>query len=335
MFDLERLRGILKTFSSRHVIVVGDVFLDEYLIGDANRISPEAPVPVVNMRERHYALGGAGNVAENLMALGAECSLVSVVGTDPPGQKIQELTAELAGDEATLPVPGWTTGWKIRVVAGGQQIVRMDTEKLQSPEGSVFHQLVEMAELALPRAHALVFSDYGKGLLTPRLVYRLMEMARRFHVPVFVDPKRGLKWYEGARLIKPNAKEAQALTGTFSSLHYSGLQIQNRTSRAGQPDVAITLGAKGILTIDSNGQAVTVPTVRRELRDVQGAGDTAMAALTLAYCAGATQLEAAVIANAAAGVAVSKPRTATASRVETGRALPGVIQEWISLHGGE
>lgn len=323
-FDPDHLREVLRTFTGKRLVVVGDVILDEYVVGSAQRISPEAPVPVVDVdpSATRYALGGAGNVARNVQALGASCKLFSVVDSVYSGSYVQMLAQEAHLSGSLIYRAEWKTPHKCRVVAQGQQIVRLDREGPCSPDKPTVRQLVDLVRPSLMQAQGLILSDYGKGLMTPRLVHRLMAEAAHCNVPVFVDPKEHARTYDGAWLIKPNAREARALIGT-PSLRYAGKAIR---SLAGGADVIITRGEKGALVFDGPGLPTWIPTAVQQVRDVQGAGDTTMAALALARVSGATIMESAVIGNAAAGVAVSKPGTATATQDQTLMTLLGVLR---------
>jgi D-beta-D-heptose 7-phosphate kinase/D-beta-D-heptose 1-phosphate adenosyltransferase len=323
MIDPDHLRAVLRAFYSKRLVVVGDLLLDEYIEGDATRLSPEAPVPVVDITERRYQLGGAGNVAHNILALGAECSLFGVVGTDLAGTLMNKLGMESGLGGVLVTQEDWTTPHKARVVARGQQIVRLDREVTgQALDRLDTHLLLDQVTTELMRAHGLILSDYGKGTLSPKLIHGLIHQATHYNVPVFVDPKKIARTYEGATLIKPNAAEARTMTSCHT-LEAAGVNI---SARAGGADVVITCGAHGCLVFSRLANPITVPTTPQRVVDVQGAGDTAMAALALARCCSASLVEAAMIANAAAGAAVSKPGTATATIQEfSGEPLGRII----------
>jgi D-beta-D-heptose 7-phosphate kinase/D-beta-D-heptose 1-phosphate adenosyltransferase len=323
----ERLEKILDRIAGVRLLVVGDLVLDEYVLGDVDRVSPEAPVPVVRVREEAVALGGAANVARNALALGGRAAVCSVVGDDAAGARIAGLLEDIGVDPAFLVVaPGRPTTRKTRVVARSQQVVRFDRESLEPPPPSVGRSLRVSIERALPEVSGVVVEDYGKGVLSKRIATGLMRRFREAGLPVVVDPKATLAPYRGAALMKPNLREAEALSGVVirgpADLAAAASRLRRRI---GGGDIVVTKGAGGMTLFAGDGEGVDVPTVAREVFDVQGAGDTTVAALALSLRAGARLLEAAVIANAAAGVVVGKVGTATASVGEVRELLPRAI----------
>jgi D-beta-D-heptose 7-phosphate kinase/D-beta-D-heptose 1-phosphate adenosyltransferase len=321
-----RAEELLDGFSGVRLLVVGDAFLDEYLRGDAWRVSPEAPVPVVRVREESRALGGAANVVRNVVALGAECAFCTVLGRDDAGDRVAELLEDLGIEShGVLRDDARATTHKTRIVARMQQIVRVDRETpvpLSEPHAT---RLLACVSDALPSAHGVVLEDYAKGLFTDALALSIMREASRRGVPVSVDPKQGLQAFAGASLVKPNLAEAEAISG-LRVRGPGGLEaIARRLQKiVGGGDLAITAGREGMTIFEGAAPGVRVPTVAREVFDVQGAGDTIVAVLSLALRAGATLWEAAVLANAAAAVVVRKSGTATASRDEIRAELPAV-----------
>jgi D-beta-D-heptose 7-phosphate kinase/D-beta-D-heptose 1-phosphate adenosyltransferase len=308
--------------------VLGDVVLDEYLWGTVERVSPEAPVPVVHVRDESAVLGGAANVARNVVALGARVELCSVVGDDAAGRRIVDLVKELGVDPAGLVVaPRRPTTRKTRVIARSQQVVRFDRETSDPLSPAVARDLLGALDAALPGADGAIVEDYGKGVLVPRTAVAAMRRLRAAGVPVAVDPKVALAPYRGAELLKPNLREAEALSGVAlrepGDLARAAARLRRRI---GGGALVVTRGADGMTLFEGDGPGVDVATPRREVFDVQGAGDTAIAALALSLRAGATLFEAAVIANAAAGVVVGKVGTATASAAELARALPAALE---------
>jgi len=326
--DRTRLEAILDRFAGVEILVLGDVVLDEYLWGDVDRVSPEAPVPVVHLRDESTVLGGAGNVVRNVIALGGRCHFCSVVGDDAAGQRVRDLLKELAVDTAGVVVlPGRPTTRKSRVVARGQQVVRFDRERTEPIPPAAHRALLRALDAALPRAGAAILEDYGKGILAGRRIAALMRRLRAAGVPVAVDPKQDLASYRGASLLKPNVRETEALTGVCIR---SGADLERAVARlrrrVGPADIVVTRGGEGMTCFaDGARHGVDVHTVAREVFDVQGAGDTTIAALELARAAGASLLEAAVLANAAAGVVVGKVGTATAEPAEVRALLPAAI----------
>lgn len=324
---MERLVELLESFEGLRLLVVGDVFLDDYLLGDVHRISPEAPVPVVSVQGESAVLGGAGNVVRNVVALSAGCHFCSVVGKDGAGSRVRALLRELGVDDAGLvEEEGRPTTLKTRVMARRQQIVRLDRETLDPPRESSLRCVAEAAEAALASVQGLVFEDYAKGLLSPDLVRRLMAGARAAGVPAYVDPKRELDAYRGAALLKPNVSEAEELAG-LAAEGASGLErvVRRLQERLGGADIVVTRGGAGMTVFEGARAALVVATRSQQVFDVQGAGDTCIAALALARSGGASLPEAAVIANAAAGVVVAKTGTATATRDEVREGLPAAL----------
>jgi len=250
-----------------------------------------------------------------------------VVGDDAAGGRIAGLLENLGVDPANLVVAsGRPTTRKTRVVARAQQVVRLDRESLEPPPPSVRRRLQASVERAMPEASGVVFEDYGKGVLSKRFATGLMQRFREAGLPVVVDPKNTVAPYRGAALMKPNLREAEALSGVAirGSADLAAAASRLR-QRIGGGDIVVTKGAEGMTLFEGDGEGVDVPTVVREVFDVQGAGDTTVAALALSLRAGARLFEAAVIANAAAGVVVGKVGTATASIEEVRELLPRAI----------
>ncbi len=324
---LERLEALLREFSRLRLLVVGDLVLDEYVWGDALRISPEAPVPVVKVSGEGVALGGAANVARNVLALGGSVAFCSVVGDDAAGRRAAELLGAIGVDpKGLVQAEGRPTTRKTRVVARSQQLLRFDREEPAPPPPAVGRRLLAAIDKAVSGVDGVVIEDYGKGVLSRRTATAAMRRFRAAGLPVAVDPKAELAPYKGAALLKPNLREAQALSGIevrdAADLTRAGQRLRQRI---GGGAVVVTRGAAGMILFEGDGPGVPVPTVVREVFDVQGAGDTSIAALALSLRAGASLREAAVIANAAAGVVVGKVGTATASADEVRAALPEAL----------
>jgi D-beta-D-heptose 7-phosphate kinase/D-beta-D-heptose 1-phosphate adenosyltransferase len=319
-----RARRLLSAMRGRRVLVLGDVMLDEFLWGRVARISPEAPVPVVEVERQSYHLGGAGNVASNLRSLGGEAVVAAVVGRDAAAETLRA-SLRRAGIASTLVVAdsGRPTTVKTRIVAHHQQVVRADRERAEDLPPDVEAQVLGHVKEALPACGALVVSDYQKGVVTPRLMKAVRALARRRRVPVLVDPKvRHFRLYRGVALVTPNQLEAEQATGirirAEEDLRAAGARIL-RVLRCGA--VLITRGEQGMTLFERGREPVTIPTAAREVFDVTGAGDTVIATLALALSAGGTLAEAAALANLAAGVVVGKLGTATASPDEVLAAL--------------
>jgi D-glycero-beta-D-manno-heptose-7-phosphate kinase len=313
----DRLLHLIRRMKESRVVVVGDIMLDRYLVGDTERLSPEAPVPVVTVRERHAALGGAANVAANVSALGARSLLVGVVGDDTDGATIrQELAVARLEDRFVISVAGRPTTSKTRIIARSQQIVRIDDEVDALLDGPDLERVIRSAADALADADALLLEDYNKGALAPALIAEVMALARRRGIPVVVDPKyRQFFAYAGATVFKPNRRELESALG-------AAVDLQNRNAlpevlaRLKADNLLVTLGADGMLLVMKDGGSLRIPSIARQVYDVSGAGDTVTAWLGTALAAGASLAEAAQLANYAAGVEVGKPGVATVSPEE-------------------
>jgi len=307
----DRLAALLAAAARRRIAVVGDAMLDVYLRGDVDRVSPEAPVPVMRVRERHFALGGAANVAQNVRALGADCQLVAAVGADPDGRQIRAMLSDIGADPASLVQVDRPTTSKTRIVARSQQIVRVDEEEDADLTGAEADRLVHAAETAVAGADALVFEDYNKGVLVPAVIERAISAARARGIPIVVDPKyRNFFLYRGATVFKPNRRELEAALGAAVDLDHPEA-LPATFDRLGVEHLLLTLGDRGMALVSAGGALMRVPTTARAVYDVVGAGDTVTAYLATILAAGGTAAEAAIIANHAAGVEVGKPGTAT------------------------
>ncbi|MBU0755457.1 MAG: D-glycero-beta-D-manno-heptose-7-phosphate kinase, partial [Planctomycetes bacterium] len=311
-----RFINLIRVAGAPKVTVIGDLILDSYLQGDTNRISPEAPIQVLDVRGERFALGGAANVALNLRNLGADVAVCGVVGKDTNGQLVQAMLKDRKiGHSAVLVDPSRPTINKTRVVARNQQLVRIDRE-IRSPlekkmEDALFEAIIPLVR----KSDMVILSDYAKGLLSDDLIRRLVQASPE---NIVVDPK-GLDFvrYRGCRLITPNRKEAETATGI--QLH--GMDDLNRASdmlfeKIGLRELLITLGSDGIFYADQNGQRQIVPTRARSVYDVTGAGDTVIATLTFCLAAGMDFDDAVRIANAAAGIVVGKLGVAAPTREE-------------------
>lgn len=312
------LTALLERISQLRILVVGDLMLDEYRSGDVERISPEAPVPIVRVRKESCELGGAGNVARNVVSLGARAELVGTLGPDREGALLRERIALLGLPAGGLvESPERPTSHKLRIVARSQQMLRLDRED-DSPLSASERARVERAVFErLEDCDAIVLADYDKGLFGEGLGRRVIAAARERGIAVAADPKRELQRFRGASLVKPNLAEACAAVGGRGDDSESRCRLLEklRHELAGA-DVVVTRGGEGVTALGEDGRVVDVPTRRLAVYDVQGAGDTSMAALVLCRAAGASLVEACVVANAAAAVAVAKVGTAAVTAAE-------------------
>ncbi len=306
------MQAIRNRFSQVRVLVIGDLMLDEYLLGAANRISPEAPVPVVEIGEKHHVLGGAGNVAANIVSLGGQCSVAGTCGADNSAEKLRFLLEDGGIDSSGLvTIPGRTTTCKTRVIAGQQQIVRFDMEERTPLPDDIYRELYDNFEDQIPAADICVLSDYGKGVLSVDFCRTVIQLARKRNVPVLADPK-GLRFekYLGCTLITPNQREASRFTGLPVENEEDVIAAGNKLlcSLEGSA-VLITRGPDGMTLFREGQPAMTVPTVARTIYDVVGAGDTALAALSISLGSGFDFSSSIHFANIAAGIAVGKQGT--------------------------
>ncbi|MBU0742564.1 D-glycero-beta-D-manno-heptose-7-phosphate kinase [bacterium] len=312
-----RSQEIIARFSDLRLAVVGDAMVDRFLWGEVDRISPEAPVPVVRLRKETVKLGGAANVAANIRALGAEVELFAVVGTGETSRTLAGLLDE-RGIAATglLSVDGRRTTLKTRIIAHHQQVVRADVEADETLDEDRRDELVRRLRYSGP-FDAIVLSDYGKGVLTDDVLRAVITMAAAAETPVVVDPKNGdYAQYRGCTSLTPNQKEAGAAAAIPivdpDSLQRAALVLLERT---GARSVLITRGEHGMALFEGSDEH-HLPTEARDVFDVTGAGDTVVAVYTAALAAGATFLEAANLANHAAGLAVAELGTAEISSAQ-------------------
>jgi len=312
--DATRLRTLLDGFPRAKVAILGDIMLDRYVWGDVNRISQEAPVPIVEVRRNSSRFGAAANVAENVATLGARAILVGVVGDDEPGRELLSLLTGRGVDvDSVVTEPGRPTTTKLRVIAHSQQVVRADSEVTADIAGDVEKRVLEGLRRAIAGSDVLVVSDYGKGVVTRTTLAAAISTARELGKMVCVDPKEShFGSYVGVTAITPNQKEAGGAVGTDirdeETLLRVGCELQKKLEAQ---CVVITRGEHGMSLFQSGGELVHLPTVAREVFDVTGAGDTVVSALAVALAAGASMVEAAMVANHAAGLVIREVGTAS------------------------
>ena len=306
-------------FERRRVLVVGDAILDEYLLGDCNRISPEAPVPVLKVHSSRRVLGGAANTAANIVSLGGAATLIALVGDDEGGRTLGRCAAE-AGVELCSVDHGLATLRKTRVVGHHQQIVRLDYEDLPAPSPETAAAVLSLFRARVKTADIVVMSDYAKGFLSVALAQEIIRSAHDAGCPVIVDPRpQNRECYAGCDYLTPNWKESRALLGLPDAepTPENTAETARRIAGATGANVVLTLGPHGMLFCGRNGrEEFSVPTLAREVFDVSGAGDTVVAAFALSIAAGADHELAVGIANKAASVVVGKFGTATVTPEE-------------------
>ncbi|RMH00882.1 MAG: bifunctional D-glycero-beta-D-manno-heptose-7-phosphate kinase/D-glycero-beta-D-manno-heptose 1-phosphate adenylyltransferase HldE [Planctomycetota bacterium] len=333
MGERELIR-VLQELAEPRVAVVGDFMLDHYLWGDAGRVSPEAPVPVVHARREEHRLGGAGNVVANLAGLGARVGCFGAVGRDEPGRRLAAGLEECGADTAGLVTcRDRPTTQKIRVMARSQQMLRVDREEPEPLSDAEAEAL--LAALTAAEWDAVVLSDYGKGVLSDRILAAVLAEARRRGVPSLVDPKRrDFAAYAGATAITPNRAEAEAALGRLlpdlDALAAGGEELRRQ---AGVEVLLITLSAEGMFLVRADREPLHLPTAARQVYDVTGAGDTVIAALAAALAAGRDWETSVRLANAAAGLAVARVGTAAVGRQELLHHLSAASPDRKVVHG--
>lgn len=309
----------IEKFTQARVLCIGDVMLDRFVYGGAQRISPEAPVPVVKVACSEAMPGGAGNVARNVVAMGASCSLLTVTGEDGPGNELIALLGALPGLTCHVVTdPERPTTVKTRFIASSQQVLRVDHEVDTPISSDVAQQLVDRATSLLREVDVLILSDYAKGALTEQITSPIIEAARALSIPVIVDPKgRNYRKYDGASVVTPNVKELEEATGIFADT-YAGVEFAtNELFKNTSVDAAlVTSSERGLSYLARNVPGVHIPAAAREVFDVSGAGDTVVATLAVAMAVAIDPVEAARLANLAGGIVVGKVGTATVERRE-------------------
>ncbi len=316
-FDLEQGTSILKRFAHMRILIVGDVMLDEYLTGDADRISPEAPVPVVLVQAEKHFVGGAGNVARNVCSLGGSATLVGIRGDDSPGEKLEQCLIADGIDASLVTLPHRPTTVKTRILARLQQVVRVDREDASPLALAAVTEVLDTVAKALPHCQAVVVSDYGKGIVNTVFMAELHTLiaAQARIIPVLVDPKpQNIHLYQNVTLLTPNAKETSEAVDmpakTPEQILAAGRAIM---AKLRCPHLVTTLGSLGMAVFVSPSEVWHIPTTARRVFDVTGAGDTVIATAALGIAAGATLTESCILANYAAGIVVGEVGAATAT----------------------
>lgn len=324
--SLAALTDVAERFAGRRLLVLGDVMLDHYLWGRCERISPEAPVPVVDIHRESSSLGGAGNVAANLAALGAEPVLVAVMGDDDHGRKMLAAFAERGVDTRSLVKDAARpTTFKTRILAQNQQVVRADWESRAELEGPALAALLDVLARELPRCQGMIVSDYGKGVITRVVLERAIGLARAQGIPIAVDPKEShIDSYLGVSILTPNQYEAGWVMGRRITDEKSLMEVGWALQQRLDADCAlVTRGPEGMSLFERGGRYTHLPTVAREVYDVTGAGDTVVSVVALALAAGADYPQACTLANHAAGVVIREVGTASCSPAQLKASLAG------------
>lgn len=316
-----RVRRIVRNSKDARILVVGDVMLDHFLWGKVSRISPEAPVPVVDFERESFMPGGAGNVARNLVSLGAQTELFGVIGSDIAARQLKSILAELQiAHDGLITNRKRLTSKKIRVVANQQQVVRVDRETRSEIDERTESRILDAVQKRLPEADALIVCDYGKGVVTQALLDGLRSICRSQGLWLSMDPKPVHRIrLNNLSLITPNRKEVFALAGLPDETYDSNPSKDKNLMRVAQilmdtlrpAMLLITLSEAGMLLCQRGKKPIHIPTMAQEVFDVSGAGDTVIGTFTMAVAGGASPIEAAIISNHAAGVVVGKVGTAT------------------------
>jgi len=318
------LDDILKKFPRSKILIVGDLILDRFIRGDAKRISPESPVPVVDVRDETYHLGGAGNVANNIISLGGKVFLAGIVGNDYPAEILLK-EFKKAGIDAggVFSSDAIKTSIKTRVIAGHQQVVRFDKETLRGMPPAIADKVIQYVSDKMPQCDAVLISDYGKNVVTQELIREVIKSAKKYKKTVTVDPKiEHFSRYQFVDCLTPNVYEAAAGMGVAETKNKKDFENlgKNILKKLKCRSVLITQGEAG-MTLFEKSKITHIPTTAKEVFDVTGAGDTVIAVLTLALSCGAPLISAARLANYAAGIVVGKLGTATVSRPELLKSL--------------
>lgn len=316
-----KLLEIVKKFNGKKIVVIGDVMLDRYLWGDVSRISPEAPVPVVLMKKESCVPGGAANTAANVASLGGECSVIGVVGTDETAQKLrQELSLRKIDTKFLAFDAQRPTTQKTRVMGNRQQLARLDKEKRTEISGNIEDDIIKNIKTAALACDVFIVSDYAKGVLTKKVAEAVHEASEARKIPIISDGKpRNKESFRNSYLLTPNRKEAYIMAGASEK---QGIEdVGGKLAHDMNSNVLITLSEEGMILFEKIGKATRILTKAREVFDVSGAGDTAVAASALSIAAGADLVDACKIGNYAAGIVVGKLGTTSTNTKELEQAI--------------
>lgn len=332
--NIDLCRNGLEGMAKLPIMIIGDIMLDHYVFGAVERISPEAPVPVVRVVEEKRLLGGAGNVARNVAALDGVPLLFGVIGADGESEQICQLCSEAGFEVHARQDRNRPTTRKTRVVAGTQQLVRIDRESTETVSADLVKGLAEDMSARLASTKVIIVSDYGKGLVSKAFIETLRALVQGMDERplILVDPKiRNWDCYQGVDLLTPNTKEAGEGSGVYITskedvIKAGRVLFENLNCR----NLLVTLGGEGMAVFESANEVYHIPTVAKKVFDVTGAGDTVIATMALALAAGTDLLTAAALANYAAGITVGQVGAAVASREEVGLALSGLPRPQVS-----
>lgn len=334
---LKKAYSFIAKFPMAKVLVVGDLILDHFIWGKVNRISPEAPVPVVKVVSESLMLGGAANVANNIHSLGGKVMVAGVIGRDDAGRNfIHELRVRGIPTDGIIVEDERPTTIKTRIIAHSQQVVRFDRERVDGIDPATVRAILDYTRERIDRVDAIVVSDYSKGVISQELVEGLVDIAKGGGKVIAVDPKvNHFGFYKGATIVTPNTEEASRASGIEIEDEVSLLQAGRRLLNIlGSDALLVTRGEHGMNLFEGNGEVTHFPTVAREVYDVTGAGDTVIGTVALALATGATMKESAVLSNYAAGIVVGKVGTATVTSGELKSAIKGGAHKGGRVRGG-
>ncbi|MGC9324966.1 MAG: D-glycero-beta-D-manno-heptose-7-phosphate kinase [Desulfomonilia bacterium] len=325
--EKKRLKRIFEGMKSRTIMVIGDLMLDEYIWGNVDRISPEAPVPVVEVQKELFKLGGAGNVANNLINLGATVRIAAIMGSDRHADILLGILKDLnIPTDYMLPDPMRGTTVKTRIIAHTQQVARIDKENRSLISDALRNGIISSLKDSIHTIDAIIISDYGKGVVSKKLIRDVVATAKAEKVPICVDPKeRNFPFYRNVNVITPNIRELSFGAGIkIEENSHIDEAAQKVKSLLGCDMVLVTRGEHGMRLFAQDGKSTDIPTNAKAVFDVTGAGDTVISCFTLSLASGATPLEAAIIANVAAGLVVAEVGAAS---VPWGRLLEVCMEE--------
>ena len=316
---MEKLKKIIPGFSDVKILVIGDLILDEFVWGEVSRISPEAPVPVVWVKSESFMPGGAANVANNIASLGAKVYIAGVAGNDERAGILKEgLTEKGINTDGVITDDSRPTTLKTRVVAHHQQVVRIDREKIEGISAGVLDKIINYVKSIIEEMDAIIIEDYGKGVISAKLLKEVLSIAKKKKKIITVDPKEEhFSYYKGVTAITPNHHEAAQAAGIKARDNKSILKIgKTLLKKLNCEGVLVTLGENGMQLFQKNGTITHIPTVAQEVFDVSGAGDTVISAFTLALALGVDMKDAAYVSNIAAGIVVGKVGIAVITQKE-------------------
>ncbi|MCX5687879.1 MAG: D-glycero-beta-D-manno-heptose-7-phosphate kinase [Candidatus Omnitrophica bacterium] len=316
---IDKLKRIISKFSNTKVLVIGDLILDEFVWGEVSRISPEAPVPVVWVKSESFMPGGAANVANNIASLGAKAYIAGITGSDERAGILKEgLTEKGINIDGIITDDSRPTTLKTRVVANHQQVVRIDREKIEGISAGVLDNIISYIKDIIDEMDAIIIEDYGKGVISARLLKEILTVAKKKKKIITVDPKEEhFSYYRGVTAITPNHHEAAQAIGMKAKDSQSVLKIgKTLLKKLDCEGVLVTLGENGMQLFQKSGAVTHIPTVAQEVFDVSGAGDTVISAFTLALALGVDMKDAAYISNIAAGIVVGKVGIAVITQKE-------------------